>query len=340
MKKFLLFAFLVLIPFQASALELGTVYHPYQSINPDDYDQVFELMNEAGFKWMRFLIVWHILEPEKGKYNWTAYDNFYERVFEKAEEHGIKILGEIGGAPGFANGSTTNDGWVIPDEPEAFEAFINHASDFANAVSKKYKDHITRWEVWNEPNLVHFWHPQGKDGLQRVNAKTEAPRYVQFLGKVSKAIKAGNPDAEVMNGGVSNCDLKWLEYAAKAGLKEHIDYLAYHLYYPKKTFEKKLEAVLETAAENGLGEIPFVITEMGWSTTKLSEEEQLEEVQNAITVLEKHPNIPMALIYELRDEKNNEHGGDETSYGLVNMDWSPKKSFSNLVEKEKKKNLE
>jgi len=48
-----------------------------------------ELAQRAGVKWSREEILWHVTEPEKGRFEWA----FYDRMIEIAQQHGISIYG-------------------------------------------------------------------------------------------------------------------------------------------------------------------------------------------------------------------------------------------------------
>jgi polysaccharide biosynthesis protein PslG len=89
---------------------------------------------------------------------------------------------------------------------------------------------VHNWEIWNEPNLAGSWAP-------RANAAT----YTTFLKAAYTKIKATDPLANVISGGISSLDdnpnsveqLTFLKQMYAAGAQPYFDSLGYHAYsYP------------------------------------------------------------------------------------------------------------
>ncbi len=117
---------------------------------------------------------------------------------------------------------------------------------------------VTAWEVWNEPNLAHFWLP-----------KPDAGRYARLFLGAREALKGVDPEAKVVMGGMHAYAFEYVEsmYAAEPALRGAVDVFGYHPYGPD--VEHVLKSVRKMRSTlDGLGEaqVPMWITELGWAT--------------------------------------------------------------------------
>ncbi len=206
-----------------------------------------------------------------------------------------------------------------PQDPDAFAAY---AADLA----RRYPQ-IEAWEVWNEPNTSFFWRPAVK-----------ADGYATLLKKTYVAVKAANPNAKVILGGLSPGNSpEQLDAVPAAGFLARIyqngggaffDAVAYHAYgvggledwlpYELGMIREVMDGYADTAK-------PIWITEMGYCTSgpgSASEERQAELVRQARTVLPRFPYVPRAYWYTLRDAGGS--ADPEKNYGLFRANGSPK----------------
>ena len=120
----------------------------------------------------------------QGQYDWTIAD----RVVRHANDRGLKLLARLSIDPDKTNF------WAGPP-PQNADAF----AEYAGALASRYNCQPGAWaasrpsRVWNEPNLAREW------GGQRPNPA----EYADFLRKAYAAIKAGNPNAIVINAGMA-----------------------------------------------------------------------------------------------------------------------------------------
>lgn len=121
---------------------------------------------------------------------------------------------------------------------------------------------IRQWQIWNEPHLQYQWSiPTGDD---------YAPGYGKLLRASYKAIKAEDPGATVVLGGISNESWKYLDHMYKKGhIKGAFDVAALHPYTSKAdgilTLAKRFRIVLR---RNGDAKVPTWITELGLPASK------------------------------------------------------------------------
>ncbi len=178
-------------------------------------------MSALGMTWVRVDFHWRTIQPDNAsKFNWTTYDAFANA----AKSHGIKVLGTLAYSPSWARPSGCNEETCGPADANTF-------ASFAGKVAERYKSYgIHDWEIWNEPNLKTFWKPA-----------PNAAAYTAMLRASYKAIKAVDPSAVVVSGGLGSSDelsgtieqLGFLQDMYGSGAAGTFDALGYHSYaYP------------------------------------------------------------------------------------------------------------
>jgi hypothetical protein len=126
-----------------------------------------------------------------------AYDlSDLDALVQNAPRYGLQILMTITGTPKWANGGK---------QPNRPPTKLSNLTQFAHMLAARYNGlrpgfgAVSRWSIWNEPNLEQFLAPQF-DGTRIVSPKT----YAKLYRAGYQGIKAGNPLAEVAVGETSN----------------------------------------------------------------------------------------------------------------------------------------
>jgi hypothetical protein len=126
-----------------------------------------------------------------------AYDlSDLDDLVQSAPRYGLQILMTISGTPKWANGGKA------PNRPPTS---LNNLTQFAHMLAARYNGlrpglgAVSRWSIWNEPNLEQFLAPQF-EGRKIVSPAI----YAKIYRAGFKGIKAGNPLAEVAIGETSN----------------------------------------------------------------------------------------------------------------------------------------
>jgi hypothetical protein len=144
---------------------------------------------------------WRLIAPTKPKNPLNGDDPAYnlsdlDTLVQTAPRYNQQVFITISGCPGWANGGKSNN-----HPPKN----LNDLTKFAHMLAARYNGRqigfgaVTRWAVWNEPNLGLFLTPQFRNG-KIVSPKT----YVKLYKAAYKGIKAGNPRALVAAGETSN----------------------------------------------------------------------------------------------------------------------------------------
>jgi hypothetical protein len=178
----------------------------WSSYDDTERAMVLDSLVKMGARWVRIDVGWPQFQPDPGAYSKSGVA-YVDNVISMAHERGLEVLVML---------------WLTPDWAGPNErAAPNNPADYARAAgwaAAHWADKVDAWEVWNEPNLDDFW------------AGTDPASYTRLLCEAYPAIKAGDPSAPVLFGGVSLNDDGWIRDAYKAGAKGCFDVLATHPY--------------------------------------------------------------------------------------------------------------
>ena len=145
---------------------------------------------------------WRQIAPTRPKNPLDGDDPAYnlsdmDALVRTAPRYNQQVYITISGTPAWANGGKTTN-----HPPRN----LNDLTQFAHMLAARYNGKqigfgaVTRWAVWNEPNLALFLTPQFGPG-----GKIVAPaEYAKLYIAAYTGIKAGNPKALVAAGEVSN----------------------------------------------------------------------------------------------------------------------------------------
>ncbi|HUU69511.1 MAG TPA: cellulase family glycosylhydrolase, partial [Planctomycetota bacterium] len=128
-----------------------------------------DMIQAAGFRFIRMDFTWQGIEKEKGKYAFEPYDQLTDGL----EKRGIRALYILD----YSNPLYEKERSVQTDEGRA--AFAR----FAATAAERYKGRGIVWELWNEPNIF-FWQPQPSTDAYMALAKAAFP-----------AMRAADPNA-------------------------------------------------------------------------------------------------------------------------------------------------
>jgi len=231
--------------------------HPVFSTNTDA--QRIEVLNKlqaAGVKWVRIDLGWASLQ-ESGPNSYSKwYVDLADSVVNAARARGIDVLATLWTSPSWANG-----GGAVRVPP-------TDAGDYARAAqwaAAHFRGRVAAWEIWNEPNLSDFF------------SGTPA-QYAALLRAAYPAVKAGDPNAQVVLGGPSSNDVAWLRQVYAAGIKDSFDIMSTHPYQGMADAPPELAddgqkwnlthvaAVHDLMVQQGDGAKSIWFTEFGWSS--------------------------------------------------------------------------
>jgi hypothetical protein len=115
------------------------------SYGPGTLEQRLDRLDALGVDVVRVTIDWRSVEPRRGTFAWSRYDDLLNGL----HEHGIAPLVTLYGSPSWANGGRSEN-WT-PTSGSTFAAF-------AATTAKRYP-FVRLWTIWNEPNQVRWLRP-------------------------------------------------------------------------------------------------------------------------------------------------------------------------------------
>ena len=288
-----------------SPFGMGLYLYRYPGIEPGFklMDQAAAMGQAAGVKWSREEFLWNVVEPEKGRFDWS----FYDRVVDTAQRHGVSVYGLI-------------DYWSTWTKPYTREG-IEDYTRYCKALVGHYKDRIKHWEIWNEPNIF-FW--SGPKEL-----------YPELLKAAYAAIKEADPEAKVLGCSTAGIDGAFIQKVTDAGAP--FDILTVHPYrgsLADEGFIKELQDTARLTARRDGRQKPVWITEMGWPTHLyggVSEPEQARLLSRSyLCAVAADVGMNMSW-YNFRDDGNNVFY-NEHRFGVVRSDdLGPKPGYRALA---------
>jgi hypothetical protein len=172
----------------------------------------FDTYADLGAGLYEFTINWSLVAPTKPAdptnpsdpaYQWTP---AVDEAIANAQAHGMEVVLEVSGAPGWANGGRP---WPFaPTNPQDY-------ADFVAAASKRWPA-VHYWQIWGEPSRRPNFMPLPKHvfGEKLTRAQQRGPElYAQILDDSYVSLKQVNPENTVIGGNTySGGDIRPLAY--------------------------------------------------------------------------------------------------------------------------------
>ncbi len=181
--------------------------------------EVLAALQAAGFQWLRQRFDWDAIEPESGNFRWEVWDE----VVEAADRHSIALVAVLDGSPRWARAEVDADNALAPPtEPRDFGAF-------ASAFAARYRDQISYYQIWDEPNIAPHW------GAREVDPEA----YARLLREGAIQIRTADPEAIILAaalapnvepGGANMSELQYLEALYGWGAATWFDVVGAQLY--------------------------------------------------------------------------------------------------------------
>ena len=291
-------------PAEANPL-LGICDHLEPGTDEDVIRNHFRLIRSLGASWVRLDMSWEQIEPYKGVWRFE----FWDSLVRISSHYDLRILPVISRTPCWASSRPDSDRYCTypPVDPGDFRDFIKKAVE-------RYGRRIYCWEIWNEPD-ARYWMGSPQE-------------YCRLLEEAKSVLKASDPSAKLILGGVSCTGLSFLKELIILGALDAVDILGIHLYGQDadealKRFEHFMSIMDQSETAR-----PVWITEIGSSTPFQYEAEkrQSEFLEKTFIALCSTPRVERVFWYELKDSGLIPFWS-EHSFGLVRFDMIPKTSF-------------
>ncbi|HVE68775.1 MAG TPA: cellulase family glycosylhydrolase [Solirubrobacteraceae bacterium] len=303
----------------------------FQNQDPVTLARDLDAMRAMGARWLRLDINWaQIQDRGPDVYDWTIID----RVVQGATARGMRVLGTLNYTPTWARPPGTAPGH--PPPPGPFAQFA------ATAVRHYAALGVHAYEVWNEPNLAPYWTPRANPAA-----------YAEVLKAAYPAIKAADPSATVVSGGMAPAgtagnDLSPVDFLAglyAAGAGRAFDAVGHHPYtWPAYPGDPELWSpwyqmygtrpnLRSVMAANGDRAKRIWATEYGAPTngvdgSRVTEPEQAAMLRKAYRLFARYEWGGPLFWYAHRDLGAPGSPSRESFFGLLRHDFSPKESYA------------
>ena len=283
-----------------------------------------DLIQAAGFKFIRMDFGWASIERRKGEYNWLEYDELLKNL----EARGIRPVFILDYSHGLYEETVTNQNPVThqmnrtvaaPQHDESVAAF----SRWAAASARHYQGRHVIWEIWNEPN-IQFWSP-----------KPEAMQYAKLALAAGKAIREAEPTATIVGPASSTFPWDFLETVFKSGALQYFDAVSVHPYRnphrPPETaaadYERLRELIDRYAPAPRRGKIPILSGEWGYSSFAKGVSPETQAVFAVRQQLSNLLNgVPLSIWYDWKND-GSDPNENEDNFGTVLSNLTPKPAY-------------
>lgn len=262
-------------------------------------------LQATGVTWVRMDLRWDQVERERGRYDFSAYDTFVGTMSAR----GLRILFILDyGNLVYGDGSSART-------PEGRAAFAR----FAAAAVKRYRNRGILWEIWNEPNLPHFWH-----------SEPNADEYADLALATIAAIRRVDPTALIVGPATSGFDWPYLERLGARGVLAQLDAVSIHPYRlepPETVVSDYLRLRLLLDRFSPARRIPILSSEWGYFTAAgLSPDRPALYLARAWLLNLAH-DVPLSIWYNWHDGGVNPED-PEQNFGLTAYDYTPKPAYA------------
>lgn len=319
----------------AAAAEPGVVVNSPIGLSTESDGLVAGL----GVRWVRSFVPWNSFEPARGHLNEGLLHSFESGI--EGLPAGSRVILDIVDSPQWASGDANPA--TPPRDPSSY-------ARFAGEIAKRLAGRVAAYEIWNEEDAPMWW-----------SSGPDAAAYAELLKATYPAIKAADPQATVVLGGMTGNDYEYLSALYDHGAKGYFDAVAVHtdsvcnsispynaLYNGGNDRRVNRWAFLgyrtvhETMLAHG-DDSPIWMTELGWSTSRevcdsgagsghasggVSEETQALYLRQAYHCLAQDPYVQVGIWYGLQETEP--WGSPRGSYGLLDQNLTPKPAYEAL----------
>lgn len=267
---------------------------------------IFDMVKRAGFNHVRMGISWTRVERDtKGNYLYDISDTFMNYIYKRDMD---TILLLAFSSPLYNSGDVR----IGPVTPEAVEGYLEYTRHLLERYPK-----ISKIEIWNEPNNVGFWRPDGS-----------VYAYANLVKAVSNLVRQINPEIEIFAGAIdiSKKGVEWTNKLFDQGIYPYVDALSTHPYYHTALNDERyvtgVEKYTNIMEEYG-GWKDVRLTEVGWTTYNKYELETTLASEEVKILAHSDYMDTTSDIFNFLDTTE--------AFGMLNIDYSAKPSYASVT---------
>ncbi|HWX87610.1 MAG TPA: hypothetical protein VNX67_05505, partial [Solirubrobacteraceae bacterium] len=197
-----LMTMLALAQSPALGVETGVVVNGPTGLSPQSDGQLSGL----GVGWVRGFVPWSTFEPSPGHLNQPQVSALEAGL--AALPKGTKVILDVVNTPQWESGSSNPV--MPPRNPGDYGRFIG-------VIAKHFAGRVAAWEIWNEEDDSLWW-----------ASGPEPAAYAALLKAAYPAVKAADPNATVVLGGLTGNDYEFLSQLYGDGAKGSFDAVGVH----------------------------------------------------------------------------------------------------------------
>jgi hypothetical protein len=296
----------------------------------DNLPTIASEMSSLGVNWEREDLSWETIEPQRGVFDWSRWD----QTVAAAKANGITILPIVGYAPS----------WSSPTDAAGYAEFVKAAvARYGPGTSAN----LQWWELWNEPYFAYAWSGHTPEPEAYAKDALAAAQAAKSVAPSVKLLVAADYQGEPQVGGTTSSQTSWIDdlFTAAPTLGNWIDGVSVHPYggdpalplqetggYRDTSGQwafQRIDTIRNKFLAHGVN-VPFWITEEGWSTWNMSEETVTHNYADLFPQIKARPWIRALFPFGLRE--GTEHPtNDQSAYGLLKYGtWQPKNAWTTI----------
>jgi len=181
-----------------------------------DLAGILARLDQAGARWVRFVLPWDEIEPARGQVKWEHLDRVFELLRAQPRLTPVVVLN---GSPAWARRPDDAANPLAPPQERAdFGAF-------AVAVARRYGDQVRFYQVWHQPNIAPHWGARPVDPADYLGLLREAAVQIRSADADAQIVLAAlAPNTEL--GGANLSDIAFLEALYARGARPWFDVAA------------------------------------------------------------------------------------------------------------------
>lgn len=295
---------------------------------------LLDAMAGMGTAWTRAEYGWRNVEHRPGAYEDASFAGA-QAAIAAAGMRSLMLIGDWGPQQSLGAGKA-------PDAPALFDSYARYCAWMAKTNASPLTRHF---QIWNEPNLAGFWWP-----------KPDVGNYTKALIAAHAAIKAADPQAQVVGVNMSCIDLPYLDALLAQGGGAAMDVIGLHPYhlpeaperfkravpsptlggeFPPGTFLQQMGKLNELLEKRGAGKLKLWLDEYGYPDRPdlYPQFAHAEWRAGALTVRQSLlalslPQVERLFPYNARDTATGDAHNWDNATGFVRSDGSPKARYA------------
>lgn len=317
-------------------IEKSLVSIGFETLDRDLFnaEKCYKPLGQTGIKHARCQTGWIKCEKEKGVYDFAWLDNIVNNLLGE----GVKPWFSVSFGNPLYMDNVSNPPCVgcvpILYGDETKEAWLN----YVRRLTEHFKDRVTHYEIWNEPDNNGFWYP----------GKCDPVMYARMVKETGGEIRKIMPDCRI-GACMSRFNFDYFDKFASSLSDGDIDFMAVHAYglCPELNYAENIKNMRRILDNYGIGGVEIWQGESGCPSHFpkhhwLSPKNEGSERQQAVWQLRRYfldasEDLSLSSFFQMADMWESEYiTADRVEvrpapHGILNgLTYTPKKSFETI----------